>query len=113
MPSVTKFVPDSKYRNRPLSQSTKKTLISKFLIGINLCKRTEGQTLTTMTEDKPPKMLDITKTIVTRYMLFCEAGIFSAHALTLVGYKAYTLYRDNVVYVALKFISSTLQVNNT
>ena len=43
-----------------------------------------------------------------RYLLFCEGGSFSAHAL-----KAYTLYRDTVVYVALTFISLTLQVKNT
>lgn len=29
------------------------------------------------------------------------------------GYKAHTLYRDNVVNVALKFISLILQVNYT
>lgn len=40
-----------------------------------------------------------------RYLLFCEGGIFSSHALTLVG-----TYRDNIVNVALKF---TLQVNIT
>ena len=49
-------------------------------------------------------------TQVPRYLLFCEGGIFSTHALTLVGWK---LYRDNVVYFALKFILFTLQVINT
>ena len=38
---------------------------------------------------------------VPRYLLFCEEGIFSAHALTLVGTEGYTLYRDNVVNFAL------------
>ena len=50
-------------------------------------------------------------TQVPRYLLFCEGGISSAVALG--GYKAYTLYRDNVVYIAMKFVKFTLQVNNT
>ena len=47
-------------------------------------------------------------TQVPRYQLFCEGGIFSAHALTLVGTKL-TPY----ISVALKFISLILQVSDT
>ena len=47
-----------------------------------------------------------------RFHLFCEGGIFSAHALTLVGTKPTHYIRNNVVNV-LKFISFILQFNNT
>ena len=50
----------------------------------------------------------ILNTQVPRHLLFCEGGIFSAHTLTLVGTKL-TPY----IWIALKFISFTLQVKNT
>ena len=56
-------------------------------------------------------MFYILNTQVPRYLLFYEGDIFSVHALTFVGKKSYTLYKDNVVNAAYKYILITLQVS--
>ena len=48
-------------------------------------------------------------TQVPRYLLFCEGGIFSVHALTLVGTCTLTpLYKDNVVNLFRSFCKSVI-----
>ena len=58
MQSITKFVPDLKHRNRPLSQSIQKTQISiystRILVKI-LRKCTKAKPLTTVIEDESKK----------------------------------------------------------